>query len=246
MNQKLKRAFFYALPRTLPVFAGYCFLGMTYGIYLNTSGLPIWFPLIMSLTIISGSGEIICTGLLLGAFDPLNAFVIAVITGARYLFYGISMLDNFRGTGLKKFYLIYATVDESFSINFQTVIPHDVERGWFYFFVTLLDHSYWVFGAVSGSLLGSLIGFSTKGLDFVMTAMFVVIFMNQWMAEKRHLSELIGLAASVVCLVIFGAESYLIPTMAVILIALAAAKKPLTVCAEENEKFKLMKAEGSK
>ena len=234
-NENIRRAFQAALPRTLPVFAGYCFLGMTYGIYLNTSGLPVWFPIIMSLTIFSGSAEIIAVGLMLAAFDPVNAFVIAAITGARYLFYGISMLDKFRGTGAKKFYLIYGMVDESFSINFQSVLAPDVDRGWFYFFITILDHLYWVFGAVSGGFLGSLIGFDTTGLDFVMTAMFVVIFMNQWMTEKRHVSELIGVLASVGCLLLFGAERFIIPTMAVILIALSAGRRPLDRMADENE-----------
>ena len=241
-NEIIRRAFFAALPRTLPVFAGYCFLGMTYGIYLNTSGLPVWFPIIMSLTIFSGSAEIIAVGLMLAAFDPVNAFVIAAITGARYLFYGISMLDKFRGTGAKKFYLIYGMVDESFSINFQSVLAPDVDTGWFYFFVTILDHLYWVFGAVSGGFLGSLIGFDTTGLDFVMTAMFVVIFMNQWMTEKRHVSELIGVLASVGCLLLFGAERFIIPTMAVILIALSAGRRPLDRMADENEAYKLGKA----
>ncbi|MBQ4353616.1 MAG: AzlC family ABC transporter permease [Clostridia bacterium] len=241
-NASIKRAFTAAFPRTLPVFAGYCFLGMTYGIYLNTSGLPLWFPLLMSLTIFSGSAEIIAVGFMLEAFNPLNALVVALMTGARYLFYGISMLDRFRGTGLKKFYLIYGMVDESFSINYQAVLSPDIDKGWFYFFVTLLDHGYWIFGAVSGGLLGSLIGFDTTGLDFVMTAMFVVIFMNQWMAEKRHLSELIGVAVTLVCLILFGADNFIIPTMAAILLALTLAKKPLEKTAEENEAYKIMKA----
>ncbi len=241
-NNKIKRAFTAALPRTLPVFAGYCFLGMTYGIYLNTSGLPFWFTIIMSLFIFSGSAEIIAVGLMLEQFNPINALVIALMTGARYLFYGISMLDKFRGTGAKKFYLIYGTVDESFSINYQTVLTPDVDRGWFYFFVTLLDHFYWVFGANMGNLLGSFIRFNTEGLDFVMTAMFVIIFMNQWMSEKKHLSEIIGLAVSLVCLIIFGAESFIIPTMIAILAVLTLAKKPLEKVAATNEEYKLMKA----
>lgn len=241
-SDNVKRAFNAALPRTLPVFAGYCFLGMTYGIYLNTSGLPQWFPIIMSMIIFSGSAEIITVGLMLTKFDPLNAFMIAFITGARYLFYGISMLDKYKGLGWKKFYLIYGMVDESFSINYQSVLSPDVDRGWFMFFVTLLDHLYWIFGAVSGGFLGSLIGFDTTGLDFVMTAMFVVIFMNQWMTEKRHLSELIGGAATVLCLVIFGADNFIIPTMAVILVCLTACRKPLTKAADENDIYKISRS----
>lgn len=241
-NDNIKRAFRAALPRTLPVFAGYCFLGMTYGIYLNTSGLPFWFTILMSLTIFSGSAEIIAVSCMLEPFNPINALVIAIMTGARYLFYGISMLDKFRGTGWRKFYLIYGMVDESFSINYQAVLAPDVDKGWFYFFVTLLDHCYWVFGANMGNLLGSFIGFNTEGLDFVMTAMFVIIFMNQWMSEKKHLSEMIGLGVSLVCLMIFGADSFIIPTMLAILIALTIAKKPLEKVAAVNEEYKIAKA----
>ena len=233
-DSKIKRAFVAAFPRTLPVFAGYCFLGMTYGIYLNKSGLPLWLSLIMNLTIFSGSAEIIAVGLATGTFDPVNAFTIALITGARYLFYGITMLDRFKGTGWKKFYMIYGMVDESFSINYQAALSPDIDKGWFMFWVTLLDHIYWIFGSVCGSLLGSVIKFNTEGLDFVMTAMFVVIFMNQWMSEKRghHQSELIGVLCGIVCLIVFDSGNYVIPTMLLILAVLTAARKPLEKSAD--------------
>ena len=233
-DSKIKRAFVAAFPRTLPVFAGYCFLGMTYGIYLNKSGLPLWLSLIMNLTIFSGSAEIIAVGLATGIFDPVNAFTIALITGARYLFYGITMLDRFKGTGWKKFYMIYGMVDESFSINYQAALSPDIDKGWFMFWVTLLDHIYWIFGSVCGSLLGSVIKFNTEGLDFVMTAMFVVIFMNQWMSEKRghHQSELIGVLCGIVCLIVFDSGNYVIPTMLLILAVLTAARKPLEKSAD--------------
>lgn len=245
-NDRIKRAFHAAFPRTLPVFAGYCFLGMTYGIYLNTSSLPVWFPIIMSLIIFSGSAEIIAVGLMLESFNPINALVIAAITGARYLFYGISMLDRFKGCGAKKFYLIYGMVDESFSINYQSVLSPDVDRGWFMFFVTLLDHAYWIFGAVSGGFLGSLIGFSTKGLDFVMTAMFVVIFMNQWMCARRHFSEMTGLLGALLCFILFGAERFIIPAMALIIAMLTVFRKPLTKFADENEMYKINQSKAEK
>ncbi|MBE6542177.1 MAG: branched-chain amino acid transporter AzlC [Ruminococcaceae bacterium] len=233
-DSKIKRAFIAAFPRTLPVFAGYCFLGMTYGIYLNKSGLPLWISLIMNLTIFSGSAEIIAVGLISGTFDPVNAFTIAFITGARYLFYGITMLDRFKGTGWKKFYMIYGMVDESFSINYQATLSPDIDKGWFMFWVTLLDHIYWVFGSVCGSLLGSLIKFNTEGLDFVMTAMFVVIFMNQLMSERKghYQSEIIGIVSGIVCLVVFGSSNYVIPTMLTILAVLTVFRKPLEKSAD--------------
>lgn len=241
-NKKIKRAFFAAFPKTLPVFAGYLFLGMTYGIYLASCGLPAWFPVIMTISIFSGVGEILAVGLLASSFNPLNALAIAMITGARYLFYGISMLEKYKNVGWKKFFLIYETVDETFSINFQSVLQPDVDPGWYYLFVTWLDHAYWIFGSLVGAFFGSMIGFNARGLDFVVTAMFVVIFLDQCATEKRHWSELLGVGASVVCLVLFGADIFIVPTMVVILAVLAFFRKPLEKVAEENEQYKIARA----
>ena len=129
--------------------------------------------------------------------------------------------------GWKNPYLIFGMCDETFSINCTAEIPEDVDRGWFYFFVTLLNQIYWVLGATAGGLVGGLIRFNTEGLDFVMTAMFVVIFLEQWRKEKRHDSAAVGMAASVVCLAIFGADNFLIPTMVCILAVLTALRRPL-------------------
>ena len=137
------------------------------------------------------------------------------------------MLDKFRAMGWKKPYLIFGMCDETFSINCTAEIPEDVDRGWFYFFVTLLNQIYWVLGATAGGLVGGLIRFNTEGLDFVMTAMFVVIFLEQWRKEKRHDSAAVGMVASVVCLGVFGAENFLIPTMVCILAVLTALRRPL-------------------
>ena len=207
------RALRAAFPHTIPIFAGFCFLGITYGIYMNVSGFSFWYPMVMSLTIFAGSVEFVAVNLLLGAFNPLQALAMTLMINARHLFYGISMLDRFRGTGLKKIYLIFGMCDETFSINYTAKIPEDVDRGWFMFFVTLLNHFYWVFGATLGGIFGSLITFSTEGLDFVMTAMFVVIFLEQWLKEERHTSSLLGIGISLLCLVAFGADNFIIPSM---------------------------------
>ena len=180
-----------------------------------------------TLPIFAGSMEFVTVSMLLGAFDPLSAFVMTLMVNARHLFYGISMLDRYRGTGWKKFYLIFGMCDESFSINCSVEIPENVDRGWFMFFVTLLNQIYWVSGSTLGGLLGSLIHFSTEGLDFVMTAMFVVIFLEQWLKDRNHSSELIGLGLSVICLVIFGAENFIIPAMAAIFAVLTLLRKQM-------------------
>ncbi len=224
---KLRNAFKAAFPQTIPIFAGFWFLGMTYGIYMNVSGFSFWYPMLMSLTIFAGSVEFVTVNLLLGGFDPLQALAMTLMINARHVFYGISMLDRYRGNGLKDIYLIFGMCDESFSINYTAEIPEGVDRGWFMFFVTILNHFYWFFGATLGGIFGSLIHFNTEGLEFVMTAMFVVIFMEQWMKEKSHMSALAGSGISLLCLAAFGADDFIIPAMIGILGVLTLLKRPL-------------------
>ena len=226
-NTTWLRALKAAFPHTVPIFAGFWFLGLTYGIYMNVSGFSFWYPMLMSLTIFAGSMEFVAVNLLLGAFDPLQALAMTLMINARHLFYGISMLDRYKGTGWKKFYLIFGMCDESFSINYTADIPDGVDKGWFMFFVTLLNHFYWFSGAALGGIFGSLISFNTEGLEFVMTAMFVVIFMEQWLKDKKHLSALLGLGLSVLCLIAFGSKSFIIPAMAAILGVLTLLRKPI-------------------
>lgn len=209
-----------AFPYTIPIFAGFTFLGLTYGIYMNVSGFPFWYPMLMSMTIFAGSMEFVAVNLLLGAFNPLQALAMTLLLNARHLFYGIAMLDKYRGTGLKKFYLIFGMCDESFSVNCTTEAPEGVDRGWFMFFITLLNQLYWVCGATMGGIFGSLIHFNTEGLEFVMTAMFVVIFLEQWRKEESHFSSLLGLGVTGLCLIAFGPDSFMLPAMAAILTVL--------------------------
>lgn len=223
----MKKALKCAFPYTVPIFAGFCFLGLTYGIYMNTSGFSFLYPMFMSLLIFGGSLEFVAVSMLLSPFAPLQTFIMTVMIQARHLFYGISMLDKFKEIGCKKAYLIFGMCDETFSINYTADIPEDVDRGWFYFWVTLLNHLYWFGSATLGGILGSLLKFNTKGLDFVMTAMFVVIFLDQWLKEKNHVSAWIGMFASIICLVICGPDKFLIPTMICILALLTLLKKKL-------------------
>lgn len=223
---KLK-AFKAAFPYTLPIFAGFWFIGLTYGIYMNASGFSFVYPMLMSFFIFGGSLEFVAAEMLLSPFAPLQVFLMALLIQARHLFYGISMLDKYKGTGWKKFSLIYGMCDESFSINYAAKIPEDVDKGWFMLFVTWLNRFYWVSGATVGGLVGSLFKFDTSGISFVMTAMFVVIFLDQWLKEKSHASSLIGIGVSVLCLVIFGPDSFMLPTMAAIILILTAARKKL-------------------
>ena len=221
------RALRAAFPYTIPIFAGFWFLGLTYGVYMNVSGFSFVYPMVMSLTIFAGSVEFITVNLLLGAFNPFQALFLTLMVNARHLFYGLSMLDKYRGLGWKKLYLIFGMCDESFSINYTARIPEGVDRGWFMFFVTLLNHFYWFSGSTLGGIFGGFLHFDTEGLDFVMTAMFVVIFLEQWLKDKNHTSALVGLGASGACLALFGPDNFLIPAMLAILGALSLLRGAL-------------------
>lgn len=226
-KDRIKTALKFAFPKTIPIFAGFWFLGMSYGILMRVNGFSFVYPLLMSMTIFGGSLEFIAVTMLLSAFAPLQTFLVALVIQLRHLFYGISMLEKYKGMGWKKPYLIFGLCDESFSINYSTDIPENVDKGWFYFFVTLLNQIYWVTGAAIGGLLGNFITFNTEGLSFVMTAMFVVIFLDQWLKEKQHISSLTGLGASFLCLVLFGRDNFMIPTMICIVVMLTLLRKPI-------------------
>ena len=222
-----RKAFRAAFPHTIPILTGFCFLGLTYGVYMRAAGFSFWYPLLISLIVFGGSLQFVIVSMLLSPYAPVQTFLMALMVQARHLFYGIAMLDKYKGTGWKKPYLIFAMCDETFSVNCAAEVPPDVDRGWFYFFVSLLDRFYWVAASTLGGLLGSVLDFNTEGLDFVMTAMFVVILTEQWLKEKTPVSEWIGLTAGVACLLIFGADNFLIPTMVCILAALTLLRRPL-------------------
>lgn len=222
-REALKAAF----PHTLPIMAGFLFLGTSYGIYMRVSGFPWYYPTIMALTIFAGSMEFVTVNLLLSPFNPLGALVLTLMVNARHLFYGLSMLEKYRNTGLKKLYLIFGLCDETFSVNCAIEPPKHVERGWFMFFVTLLNQCYWVTGATLGGVFGSLITFNAKGLEFVMTALLLVIFLENWLKERSHWSSLIGLAATALALLLFGASSFIIPAMLLIIAVLTLLRAPL-------------------
>ena len=217
VSKKIKAAFFAAFPNTIPILAGFLFLGIAYGIYMNQSGFKFYYPMFMSFIIFAGSVEFATVSWLLGSFDPVNIFFLTVMINARHLFYGLSMLEKYNIPGWKKLYLIYGMCDESFSINATVDVPKDIDKGWFMFFVTMLNQIYWVAGATIGGIFGSLIPFDTKGIEFVMTALFVVIFLENWLKEKDHSASVIGLFISFICLIIFKGTNFIIPSMIIIL-----------------------------
>ncbi|MDO4545353.1 MAG: AzlC family ABC transporter permease [Bacillota bacterium] len=221
------RAFKAAFPYTIPIFTGFVFLGIAYGIYMNISGFPPIYPIVMSALIFGGSMEFIAVSLLLSRFNPLGTLLLTLMVHTRHIFYGISMLDKYKDTGKKKAYLIFGMCDESFSINYTADVPKNIDKGWFYFFVTMLNHCYWVLGATLGGVFGELIGFDIEGLEFVMTALLVVIFLDNWIKEKNHISSLSGIALTLICLIIFGSDNFLLPSMICILLFLTIIRRKL-------------------
>ncbi len=219
-----RKAFKAALPYTLPICIGFIVLGMSYGFLMRSKGFPLIYPMLMSLFIFAGSMEFVTVNLLLSDFNPLHIFFLTLMVNARHIFYGISMLDKYKNCGWKKPYLIFGMCDETFTVNCAVTPPEDVDKGWFMFFVTLLNQIYWVSGATLGALLGYIIHFDASGIEFVMTALFVVMFINQWEETKEHTPALMGLGCSLLCLVIFGSSNFIIPAMILIVLCLSLCK----------------------
>lgn len=233
-----RKALKYAFPYTLPICAGFLFLGMSYGFFASSKGFSFVYPLCMSIFIFAGSMEFVTVNLLLASFNPVYSFLLTLMVNARHLFYGISMLNTYKDyKGIKKFYLIYGMCDETFSVNCSVTPPPEIDREWFMIWVTLLNQIYWVFGATMGAVLGSVIHFNTTGIEFVMTALFFVMFLDQWDAASRHLPALIGVICSLICLFLFGKSNFMIPAMALIILSFFLCRNRL----EDSDK--IIKAE---
>jgi len=216
-----------AFPHTIPVLMGYIFMGMAFGILLRSKGYNFGWAILMSTTIFAGSMQFVAINLLTSSFNLATVVSMTLMVNARHLFYGLAMLDKFKDMEKKKAYMIFSLTDETFSLLCSAEPPPDVNKNWFYFSIALLNHLYWIIGSASGAIIGSLISFNTKGIDFVMTALFVVIFVDQWKSSKKHIPALIGIFASILCLIIFGANKFILPSMILILIILTVFKRPL-------------------
>lgn len=225
----------YAFKQSLPVMAGYIVLGMGFGILLKTKGYGVVWAFFMSLFIYAGSMQYVTINLLAGGATILTAALMTFMVNARHLFYGISMIERYRNTEPYKPYLIFGLTDETYSLVCSGNVPEDVDEKKYYFVLTLLNQCYWIIGSVVGSLLGNLITFNTAGIEFSMTALFLVVFVDQWKSTKNHTSAVVGVGTSVVCLLIFGAENFLIPTMIAITVMLTVLRRKLNIQETEEE-----------
>lgn len=216
-----------AFPHTIPVMAGFLFLGTAYGVLMQTKGYGAGWSVAMSAICFCGSMQFAAISLLTVAFDPVQAFLLSLMVNARQLFYGISMLEKYKSMGKARSVLIYTLCDETFSISSSVEPPSGISKKQFYLSISLLDYFYWVMGTLLGGLLGGYINFNTEGIDFVLTALFVVLLMEQMKDKSKHLSAFIGLAGSAAALVIFGADNMVLPAMVIILAVLLLGRKKL-------------------
>ena len=200
--------------------AGYIVLGLGFGVLLQSKGYGVGWALAMGGLIYAGSMQYVAIDLLAGGASLISAALMTLMVNARHLFYGISMLERYKDTGAAKPYLIFALTDETYSVVCSGDVPDGVDRKKYYFWVSLLDQFYWVVGCVAGALLGSVLPFDTTGIDFSMTALFLVVMVEQWRSTRDHTPTLVGLGVSLVCLLIFGSSNFLIPSMIGITVAL--------------------------
>ena len=211
---------------TIPVLTGYLVLGFGFGIILKANGYGVFVAFLMSFLIYAGSMQYVAIGLLAGGASLVTLALTTLVVNARHLFYGISMLEKYKKTGKRKPYLIFTLTDETYSLvcNDDLRIPTE-ERNNYYFFVSFFDHMYWVTGSVLGSFMGSVVKFNSEGIDFALTALFLTVFIEQWLSTKKHGPAIIGVTISVICLVLFGKDNFLIPAMMGISIMLCLDKE---------------------
>lgn len=196
---------------TVPVLTGYLVLGMGFGMMMSANGYGVLLPVLMSVFIYAGAMQYAAVGLLTGGASLITVALTTLAVNARHLFYGVSMLEKYKNCGIKKPYLIFSLTDETYSLVCNSERSAD-----YYFFVSVFDHSYWIAGTILGAVLGTAVKFNTEGIDFALTALFITVFVDQWLKAEKHFSALTGVLATLACLLIFGAQSFLIPSMVII------------------------------
>lgn len=226
-SNKLFEALHAAFPHTIPVLTGFMVLGMTYGVVMDSKGYGAIYAVLMSAIAFCGSMQFVAITLLTTVFNPFQAFMLSLLVNARHLFYGISMLDKYKGLGKIRFFLIYTLCDETFSISSSIQPPENIEKKYFYFFISFLDYTYWILGTLFGSIAGQFLTINTEGIDFVLTALFVVLFLEQLKKASNLVPGLIGILCTIISLIIFGADQVVLPAMVIILCILLLGRKKL-------------------
>lgn len=223
MNRKALKTVFLD---TIPVMTGYLFLGAGFGILLSEkTGYGIGWAIAMAVFMLAGSGQYLAVSMLADHASVISAAIATLLVNARHIFYGISLLDTYKEAGKRKLYMIFALTDETYSLVTQNQPPEGMTRHQYCFLVSVLDHIYWIIGCAVGSLARNMLPISFQGVEFVLTALFVTMFVEQWISHKNHLPAIIGVVSTALCLAIFGSELFLIPSMALIAALLVISKK---------------------
>ncbi len=209
--------------KTIPIMVGYIVLSIGFGIYAKNAGISLIYIILMSVFVYAGSMQYVLVGLISSGVGLLTTAMTTFMVNARHFFYGISMIDKYDGKDARNPYLMFSLTDETYSLVCSSHIE-GIEDKTYYFYVSLLNQIYWIIGSILGSVLGSILTVSTEGIDFSMTALFITVFMEQWLSQKNHLPAITGLACSILCLIVFGKSSFLIPTMILITICLLAQR----------------------
>lgn len=210
---------------TVPVMTGYLFLGISFGILLGETGYGLPWAVAMAVFMYAGSAQFLAVGLLANHASILSSAIAIFLLNARHIFYGISLIDTYKGTGKKKPYLIFALTDETYSLVTQNQPPEGMKRATYCLLVSAFDHLYWIVGCAIGALAGNILPISFEGIEFVLTALFVTLFVEQWLSNKNHRPAIIGVASTVLCLLIFGKDIFLIPSMVIIAVLLTVSRK---------------------
>lgn len=219
------RAFRAAFPYTIPVLTGYLFIGIAFGVMYQEKGYNFLWAALMSILVYAGSGQYLAVNFFAPDVSFAQVIFMTFMVNVRHIFYGLSLLERFSKMGKQRLYMIFSLTDETYSLYFITKVPKDVDENKFLLAIALLDQIYWVVGSIIGAVAGSLIPFDSTGIDFAMTALFLVIFTEQWIGSKNHLPALTGVACGIVCLLIFGKDNFVLPTMICVMILLLSCRK---------------------
>lgn len=202
-----------AFPFTIPIFLGWIFVALTYGVLMSNLGYNAWWTMLFSAVCYCGGMQIAAIPMMSAGFDPAQMLLMSYLVNFRHTFYGIPLLEKYKNAGALKPFLVYTLADEQFSISVSAKKPENVEDKYFYFGIHLLSFAYWIGLTGLGGVIGGLITFDTTGLDFALTAMFVVLFMQQWKQKENRPACVIGVAITLLCRVIFGTSMFLVPAL---------------------------------
>ncbi|MEE1314594.1 MAG: AzlC family ABC transporter permease [Faecalimonas sp.] len=225
--REYKKAFRKAFPYTIPVLTGYLFIGTAFGVMYAEKGYSFLWAILMSALVFAGSGQYLAVNFFVPGVSFLQVIFLTFMVNVRHVFYGISLVERFNRFGKLRWYMIFGLTDETYSLLCTTKVPEGVEEEKFLFAITLLDHSYWILGSAIGAIAKTLLPISSEGIEFAMTALFVVIFIEQWMEKKNRIPAVIGVVCAAIGVLVFGADNFVLPTMLCILLLLFIGRKRL-------------------